>query len=122
MSTAIPTEALPTTRARETRVTWVDFALCKGKTDIFFGPPGERPSKRRKRETLARSYCNVCPVAEPCRDAGRVGLENGVWGGENEEGRARAGYTPKATERRSVAAAAREARIDQTIENVQQSA
>lgn len=89
---------------------WADFALCKGKTHLFFGPAGERPSKRRKRETLARSYCQVCPVAEPCREAGRDGRENGLWGDENEEERAAMGYAPRATERRSVARAARDAR------------
>lgn len=89
---------------------WTSFALCKGKTHLFFGPAGERPSKRRKRETLARAYCQVCPVAEPCREAGREGRENGVWGDENEEERASFGYMPRATERRSVARAARDAR------------
>ena len=94
------------------RFDWTDLALCKGKTHLFFGPPRERPSRRRKRETLARAYCNVCPVAETCIESGRVNRENGLWGGENEEERARAGYTPRATERRSVAHAAREARDD----------
>lgn len=89
---------------------WKAHALCQGKTHIFFGPPGERPSKRRKRETLARSYCDVCIVASPCRESGRALRENGLWGGENEEERAGAGYAPRATERRSVAKAAREAR------------
>jgi len=99
--------SLPTLPAAQA---WSSLALCKGKTDIFFGPAGERPSKRRKRETLARSYCKVCPVADPCREAGRAGRENGVWGDEDEEERARAGWTPIATERRAVARAAREAR------------
>lgn len=98
--------------------TWKERALCKGKTDIFFGPPGERPSKRRKRETLARSYCNVCTVAVVCRESGRELRENGVWGGENEEQRAYAGFAPRATERRSVARAAREARDNGILEVV----
>jgi len=90
---------------------WAAFALCKGKTHLFFGAPGERPSKRHKRETLARSYCLVCPVMEPCREAGRDARENGLWGDENEEERAALGYAPRAPERRSVAIAARGARI-----------
>lgn len=90
---------------------WPAFALCKGKTHLFFGAPGERPSKRKKRETLARSYCLVCPVMEPCRDAARDARENGLWGDENEEERAALGYAPRAPERRSVAIAARGARI-----------
>lgn len=89
---------------------WTEFALCVGKTDIFFGPPGERPSKRRKRETLARSYCAVCPVADTCRDMGRRNYETGIWGGENDEERALAGYPPRGAVRRSIAAAAREGR------------
>lgn len=95
---------------------WAESALCKGKTDIFFGPPGERPSRRRKRETLARSYCNVCVVQVPCREAGRINRENGLWGGENEEERALSGFAPKATERRSVARAARDARNREMLE------
>lgn len=90
---------------------WTAFALCKGKTQLFFGAPGERPSKRRKREALARSYCLVCPVTEPCREAARDARENGLWGDENEEERAALGYAPRAPERRSVAIAARGARI-----------
>ena len=96
---------------------WSAQALCAGKTHLFFGPPGERPSRRRKRETLANAYCSVCPVAEPCRESGRMGNENGMWGGENEEARALAGYTPRATERRSVARAARDARNREAVES-----
>jgi Transcription factor WhiB len=59
---------------------------------------------------LAKSYCAVCPLIEPCRELGRLNRENGIWGGENEEERAAAGYAPRATERRSVAAAARTGR------------
>lgn len=110
MSLAVAAETPLARDERHRAVTWAQFALCKGKTHLFFGPPGERPSKRRKREALARSYCQVCPVAEPCREAGRDGRENGLWGDENEEERAALGYAPRATERRSVAAAARDAR------------
>jgi WhiB family redox-sensing transcriptional regulator len=111
MSLTIAPENLDATpRGAPSVMSWVDFALCKGKTNLFFGPPGERPSKRRRRETLARSYCLVCPVNEPCREAGRGGRENGLWGDENEEERAAMGYAPRATERRSVARAARDAR------------
>lgn len=106
MSLAVAPEPIEQARV----ASWADFALCKGKTHLFFGPAGERPSKRRKRETLARSYCQVCPVQEPCREAARDGRENGLWGDENEEERAALGYAPRATERRSVARAARDHR------------
>lgn len=86
---------------------WATSALCKGRCALFFGPPGERPTKRHKRETLARAYCQVCPVQAPCRDQARIGRENGLWGDENEEQRAALGYLPRATERRAVAEAAR---------------
>ena len=119
MSLAVVAEPSPVSSVgplfEPVNVVWAEFALCRGKTQLFYGPPGERPSRRRKRETLARSYCLVCPVLEPCRAAGRQGYENGVWGAENEETRAAAGYAPRATERRSVARAAREARSNQEL-------
>lgn len=87
---------------------WRDLALCRGKTHLFFGPPGERPSRRRRREQTAACYCAVCPVVEECREAARLHNECGFWGGESEEQRAAAGFPPRSIERRSVAAAARE--------------
>jgi WhiB family redox-sensing transcriptional regulator len=90
---------------------WSERAVCRGKTTIFFGSPRERPGRRRRREALAKSYCAVCPLIEPCRELGRLNRENGIWGGENEEERAAAGFPPRATERRSVAAAARTGRL-----------
>lgn len=86
---------------------WKDDVVCRGKTHLFFGPPGERPSRRRRREEIAASYCAVCPVVDECRGDARVHHECGFWGGESEEERARAGYPPRSIERRSVAAAAR---------------
>ncbi len=38
----------------------------------------------------------------PCRNAGRLNLEHGIWGGENDEERALAGYAPRSPSRRSV--------------------
>jgi len=119
MSLAVVAEPMPKTTDAPlldpVNVVWAEFALCRGKTHLFYGPPGERPSRRRKRETLARSYCFVCPVLDPCRATGRQGYENGLWGAENEEERAAAGFAPRATERRSVARAAREARSSQEL-------
>ena len=85
--------------------------MCKGKTEIFFAAPGERDGRRKRREALARAYCACCTVAEECREAGRMGREHGLWGGENDEERAAAGFGPRSPHRRAVAAAAREARI-----------
>ena len=81
---------------------WSVHAKCKGKTHLFFAPAGERPEARARREDLARKYCAVCPVQVPCRDEARVNHEAGLWGGENEEQRAAAGYAPRAITRRAV--------------------
>jgi WhiB family transcriptional regulator, redox-sensing transcriptional regulator len=89
---------------------WTERALCRGKTELFFGTPRERPGRRARREALAVAYCQVCPVVDQCRSAGRAGREFGMWGGETEEDRARLGYPPPAMMRRSVVAAARQGR------------
>ncbi len=89
----------------DTDSSWKDAGLCSGMTQVFFGPASERPERRREREILARSICDVCPVMLPCRRAGRMNLEHGIWGGENDEERALAGYTPRSPSRRSVIAA-----------------
>lgn len=89
---------------------WTAKAMCKGKTGLFFAPPGERDGRRRRREALANAYCAVCPVQAICESAGRQGREHGIWGGENDESRARAGHAPRSPHRRAVAQAAREAR------------
>ena len=81
---------------------WTVHAKCSGKTHLFFAPAGERPEARVRREELARKYCAVCPVQAPCRDEARVNHEAGLWGGENEEERAAAGFAPRAITRRSV--------------------
>lgn len=94
----------------EVAVSWQGAAMCKGKSEIFFAQPGERDGRRRRREALARSYCACCSVVDECRQAGRVGREHGLWGAENDEERAAAGYGPRSPHRRAVAAAARAAR------------
>lgn len=86
---------------------WAEHGLCSGKTELFFEPPGEREGRRKRREATARSYCAACPVSDQCRVYGREHRENGMWGGENDEQRALAGYAPQTIFRRSVAAARR---------------
>lgn len=97
-------------KADSSRSTWVDQALCGDKTHLFFAPPGERRTRRTKREALAMSYCMQCPVKQECRAWARENRESGFWGGENEEQRAAAGFAPKSPNRRAVAEAARVAR------------
>ena len=81
---------------------WSGHAKCKGKTHLFVAPAGERPEARARREDLARKYGAVCPVQAPCREEARLNHEAGLWGGENEEQRAEAGFAPRAITRRSV--------------------
>jgi WhiB family redox-sensing transcriptional regulator len=71
---------------------WREAAACRGRTELFFPPHGERPEQRERREGKARSVCRTCPVLEPCRAEARRRREYGFWGGESEEERAVAGY------------------------------
>ena len=87
---------------------WIDLAICRDQGPLFFEPWGERPSARQRRETRAKSLCAVCPVQAACLEAGRRNRESGVWGGETEEERARAGFAPRGNARRSVIAARKE--------------
>jgi WhiB family redox-sensing transcriptional regulator len=66
---------------------WFEGAACKGLTDLFFPPPGEREAARLQREPKARSVCESCPAMDPCREYARRQQEFGFWGGENEEER-----------------------------------
>ncbi len=87
---------------------WMDDAACKGRMQLFFETPGERPERRARREARARKVCAGCPVLAECRQTARRNGENGFWGGESEEERALAGYPPRSISRRSVQAAANE--------------
>lgn len=89
---------------------WVDHAICRGDHHLFFEPFGERPGPRRRREAVAKQLCACCPVQLACMEAGRRNHESGIWGGETEDERVRAGFPPRANVRRSLIAARREAR------------
>ncbi len=67
-------------------------APCRGQTEVFFAPGGERPEARMARETIARAFCAACPVELACRTWAREHREYGFWGGESEEERAAAGF------------------------------
>lgn len=62
-------------------------AACKGLTEFFFPPAGEREEARLVREGRARSICGACPSVLACRDFARRYHELGFWGGENEDER-----------------------------------
>lgn len=62
-------------------------AACKGLTELFFPPAGEREEARLLREGRARTVCHSCPSMLACRDFARNFHELGFWGGENEDER-----------------------------------
>lgn len=62
---------------------WYEQAACKGQTDAMFEIPANLEP--------ALALCATCPVQEPCRAQGRKDREFGVWGGETEVDRSRAG-------------------------------
>jgi WhiB family redox-sensing transcriptional regulator len=73
---------------------WMAEAACRGRTELFFPPAGERPQARVRREAEARKLCEGCPVEGICRGYARVHREHGFWGGESEDERILAGYVP----------------------------
>jgi len=81
---------------------WIEFARCRTKGDLFFEPFREQPPARKVRVAEAKRLCATCPAALECRDAGRRNHELGIWGGETEEERARAGFAMRAIVRHSV--------------------
>ena len=88
---------------------WAADGLCLSKSELFFAPPGERRTRRTKREALAKSYCDNCQVLLACRSWARENREHGFWGGESEEQRAMLGYPPRSPSRRAVAEMGRDA-------------
>jgi WhiB family redox-sensing transcriptional regulator len=75
------------------RLNWMDDAVCKGRTHLFFPPKAERPQARVRREAQARKLCQSCPVQTQCQSFARDNREYGYWGGESEEERHLAGFT-----------------------------
>jgi WhiB family redox-sensing transcriptional regulator len=71
---------------------WRESAACRGQTHLFFYTERENSRQKREREQAAKRLCEECPVRVQCRDEGRVNNEIGIWGGENEEDRYKAGY------------------------------
>jgi WhiB family redox-sensing transcriptional regulator len=71
---------------------WMTRAACRGRPDLFFGPHGERPQTRARREARARLVCTSCPVLRECRTHAHTMPEYGVWAGESEDDRAALGF------------------------------
>ena len=67
---------------------------CHGKVYLFYGKNAERPQARDRREAKAKQVCASCPVQTECRDMARKNRETyGIWGGETERERCRAGHS-----------------------------
>lgn len=67
------------------RPRWHLDAACRGKPTEWFFPTKGAPT------SLAKGICGACPVVDHCAAAG-VG-EAGIWAGETERKRRRAGST-----------------------------
>ena len=72
-------------------MSWQDRAACVGaETRLFFAPDGEGWLDRESREAAAKAVCMLCPVRAQCLDyALGNSIRHGIWGGLNQEERAR---------------------------------
>ena len=72
-------------------MSWQDRAACTGMdAQLFFAPDGERGQEREIREAKAKAVCALCPVRAQCLDyALGNSIKQGIWGGLNQEERAR---------------------------------
>ena len=72
-------------------MSWLAGAACRGMdAPLFFGPDDETRPEREIREAKAKAVCQLCLVRGQCLDfaiGNSVGY--GVWGGLNQEERAR---------------------------------
>lgn len=68
-----------------TRPAWHNRALCATLVQQGADPDAWHDPDHPDTDN-ARAACSVCPVREPCHDAGR--LEYGIWGGEHRNRRA----------------------------------
>lgn len=74
---------------------WFSDAKCSGMTELFYTPSySENTKTKRRREEAAITVCKSCPSMIPCRDYARKNSELGIWGGETEDMRWRAGVVP----------------------------
>ena len=66
---------------------WQPIALCRGNHSHLFFPPSatERKDERERRESRAKSICNICPVRGQCLEyALAIREPYGIWGGLTE--------------------------------------
>lgn len=61
---------------------WQDEAICKGKSDLFYPPPGVTGRQVDKYEEAAKALCAACPVRSDCYQTAVDNNETwGIWGG-----------------------------------------
>jgi WhiB family transcriptional regulator, redox-sensing transcriptional regulator len=72
-------------------MSWQDRAACAGMDAcVFFAPDDERGQEREIREAKAAAICAPCPVRAQCLEyALGNSIRHGIWGGLNQEERAR---------------------------------
>jgi WhiB family redox-sensing transcriptional regulator len=70
---------------------WQRGAACGGaRAWLFFGPDGETPAERARRDPRAKAICAACPVRTECLDYALAHhVRHGIWGGLNGEERFR---------------------------------
>jgi WhiB family redox-sensing transcriptional regulator len=66
---------------------WMTKANCKGQTNLFFAPAGEREAARNRRVAQATALCAACPVLAECTGYAAISNEGaaeeyGIWGGQ----------------------------------------
>lgn len=58
---------------------WYASIPCYGLTELFYGPPAERPEAHRKRVAKARKLCMTCQHRAACDQQAGRNDETGVW-------------------------------------------
>ncbi len=68
---------------------WQLHGSCRGmNSEVFFHSHGERGPERARRDAIAKTVCERCPVIEQCRQHALSAREAyGVWGGLTERER-----------------------------------
>ena len=87
--------------AQTWRWDWQLAAHCRGQTELFFHPHGEREPRRSAREAAAKALCARCPVRRECADHALLMAEPyGVWGGVSETEREELLHGPRPVRKR----------------------
>ena len=72
-------------------MSWQDRTACRGMDVLLFFSPDDEPRPERQiRKAKAKAACMLCTVGVQCLDCAlRNSIRHGIWGGLNEEERAR---------------------------------